>query len=77
MAGTIRLEIDFELWSNSGRDKHQDLTQQGAWLVGAICEALRRLDAGRDDTQVYGVRYFGEVKPTHAGSVIERDLASE
>jgi hypothetical protein len=56
--GTVRYEIDLETWSNSERDKHTDLIEQGAWLTTAIANQLRLLDPG-SDIAIHDVRFVG------------------
>ena len=57
--GTVHLEIDLELWSNSGRPKHVDIDEQGQWLAETIRQALSGLEHG-DDVKIHRVRYFGQ-----------------
>ena len=84
-AGTIRLEIDLELWSNSGRDKHVDLTEQGGWLIEVITRALKEQEAqGKtpewleaSDTAIHEIRYFGEQSASTKGVVFTRSVSGE
>lgn len=62
--GTIRIEIDFELWSNSGREKHIDIAEQGAWMAQDLLHRLRQLNRESDEVNAYEVRYFGNVPAT-------------
>jgi hypothetical protein len=59
MSGTIRIEVDLELWNNSGREKHTDITEQGGWLANAIAQCLRAFPAG-PDFAIRDLRYFGD-----------------
>jgi len=67
-AGTVRFEIDLELWSESGRPKHTDLTEQGGFLAEFIVNALKKFDVG-NDVAVHRLRYFGA-----KGSDVASDL---
>jgi hypothetical protein len=58
--GTVRYEIDLETWSNSGREKHTDLVEQGALLTNAIANQLRLLGPGTD-IAIHDVRFLGVV----------------
>jgi len=60
--GTVRYEIDLETWSNSGREKHTDLVEQGALLTSAIANQLRLLDPGTD-IAIHDVRFIGVADP--------------
>jgi hypothetical protein len=59
MSGTVSFELDIELWSNSGREKHTDLSEQGAWIANAIVQALRNYGAG-PDFAIHDLRYLGD-----------------
>jgi hypothetical protein len=67
-AGTIRFEIDLELWSNSGRPLHLDPTVMGGFLlVERLARMLRELPE-RDDVAIHKLRYYGtgsEVASAH------------
>jgi len=67
-AGTIRFEIDIELWSNSGRLLHVDPTVMGGVLLAdRLARKLRELPE-RDDFAIHTLRYYGtgsEVSSAH------------
>ena len=73
-AGTVRLEVDLELWSNSGRPQHTDITAQGAWLVETVTNALRQMTSGGGDLAVHDIRYFGQVEPSADNPVLVREV---
>lgn len=73
IAGTIRFEIDLELWSNSGRDKHVDLTEQGGWVANYVAEQLRKFGAG-DDMAIHRLRYYGAVDRISDGVISEQEI---
>lgn len=56
--GTVRFEIDLELWSNSGRSKHIDLDEQGAWLAQDIAVHLKNREQ-LSDVAIHDIRYYG------------------
>ncbi len=66
--GTVVFEVDLELWSDSGRLKHIDIQEQGAWLTEVIGNALRKIEPG-DDVKIHRVRYLGE-QPASENSFI-------
>ena len=73
--GTIRIEFDLELWSNSGRAKHVDVTEQGAWIADEVIRSVGQLmESMGDDVGVSAVRYYGEVTPSGDKPVIQSDL---
>ena len=64
-SGTIRIEVDWESWANSGRDKHTDPEEQGAWLANAIASHLKHSDVfAAPDVAIHELRYYGAVKPS-------------
>jgi hypothetical protein len=71
-AGTIRIEVDLEMWSNSDREKHRDITEQGGWIAEAIAQALANFPKG-DDIRIHDLRYYGDVKPTAEVPVSTRE----
>lgn len=77
-SGTIRIEIDFESWASSGRDKHTDPLEQGAWIAQAIAMHLRHAfdaeGAMPDDHAVHDLRYYGPVTPSTEEPVSTHDV---
>ena len=71
--GTVHFEIDLELWSNSGRSKHVDIDEQGAWLTLAIKDALSKLETS-DEVKIHRVRYFGQRQVIDGDSISELQI---
>lgn len=65
-SGTIKIEIDLELWASSGRDKHTDIDGQGAFLADAIANQLNQNKAFEvgDDVAIHELRYYGATEPS-------------
>jgi hypothetical protein len=74
--GTVHVEIDLELWSNSGRSKHVDIDEQGAWLAEAIRQALRGLEHS-DDIKIHRLRYFGQRQKIKDSPMSELQIDAE
>lgn len=63
--GTVTYEVDLSLAANSGREKHVDLGEQGAWLALAFDKGLRSVET--PGLMVTEIRTLvdGEVVSTH------------
>jgi hypothetical protein len=72
-AGTVSFEVDLEFWSNSGRPKHIDLDEQGAWLAEGFRDYLRNLQR-MPDGAVHRIRYFGTHNPSTSEPIAELDV---
>ena len=57
--GSVIFEVEILLASDSGRPKHTDLTEQGAWLLPAVVRGLQSLTPG-GGVEFGDVRYVGE-----------------
>lgn len=54
---TVHLEIDLETWASSGREKHTNATEQGAWLAQWIAAQLKQLEQA-PDVAIHEVRFI-------------------
>ena len=73
LQGTVRYEIDLEAWSNSDREKHTDLIEQGALLTSAIANQLRLLKPG-PDFAIHDIRFVGIADPPAKESVNQAEV---
>lgn len=63
VTGRVGFELEMFLSSDSGRQKHVDLTEQGAWLIEPIARGLRALPEA-DGAALGRLFYLGEVPGT-------------
>ncbi len=63
--GWIGFQLGLMLSSESGRAKHTDVVEQGAWLLAVFEEALRYVEPG-DGLAFTEIRYLGEQEPDTA-----------
>lgn len=68
--GTVVFEIDVFLSPQSGRDKHADLDDQGAFLMPALERGLRQWEMGEGAA-------FGSIRYLGAGKVDRPTLAEQ
>ncbi|MGH9025956.1 MAG: hypothetical protein ACRDWD_07555, partial [Acidimicrobiia bacterium] len=60
-SGTVVFEIDMMLSSASGRAKHTDIVEQGAWLLEPVRRGLQALPRDDGSGVAFGnIRYMGE-----------------
>ena len=61
-SGSIFIEIDLDLESDSGRDKHLDLDEQGAWIAEYIWRSIQESPVlvGAKDIKVPRMKYWGQ-----------------
>jgi hypothetical protein len=57
--GTVAFEVEIMLASDSGREKHTDVEEQGAWLLSPIERGLRSFEPG-SGAGFGRLRYMGE-----------------
>jgi hypothetical protein len=57
--GTVAFEVEIMLASDSGREKHTDVEEQGAWLLSPIERGLRSFEPG-SGVGFGRLRYMGE-----------------
>jgi len=57
--GTVAFEVEIMLASDSAREKHTDVQEQGAWLLLPIARGLRSFEAG-SGVGLGRLRYMGE-----------------
>ena len=61
-AGTITLDVEIEITSDSGREKHTDPVEQGSILADVVESCLREKMATWPDVKVGGVKFAGHRK---------------
>ncbi|MFH8843090.1 hypothetical protein [Streptomyces sp. NPDC017868] len=72
-AGSVYIEIPILLSSDSGRDKHLDLNEQGAWLYYEIKKVIDQVRANPElqDIAIEEPRYWGtHCAPTETKPVL-------
>ena len=65
-SGSIFIEIELQLTSESGRAKHLDLNEQGSWLAERLWHDLQQAVAELDPQQVKvpQMKYWGTEIPS-------------
>jgi hypothetical protein len=57
--GTITLDVEIEITSHSGREKHTDPVEQGTILADVVESCLREKMASWPDVKVGSVKFAG------------------
>lgn len=68
--GSVYLEIHLKLKSESGREKHTNLEEQGAWIAWKVWKDLKDANGEAEDIQISKIDYWGTRTP-HTGEPVK------